>query len=272
MILFPPAKINLGLNVLFKRSDGFHEIESCMMAVPVFDVLEIIQQEEFSFHQTGMTVDGKTDDNLCVRAFNLFKERYQIGNVYMHLRKEIPMGAGLGGGSADAAYVLRGLNELFQVGVSDVELEQMAATLGSDCPFFIKDLPQLATGRGEVLSKVDFDLHGLYVKLVNPGLHIGTKEAYAGIEFRKNPEKIAEVLKEPVNTWKDVLYNDFETSIFKVYPELISIKEQLYAEGAVYAAMSGSGSTMFGLFKKEPVKSFTEKGFWERIVQLDQFK
>ena len=192
-----------------------------------------------------------------------------FGNSFIHLRKEIPMGAGMGGGSADAAYVLKGLNELFDLAVSEEELEELAGKLGSDCPFFIKAEPQIAKGRGENLSPCALTLNGYYLKIVNPGIHIGTREAYAGIEFGVLPKSIKEIVEGPITDWKDLLKNDFETHIFKMHPSLLTLKIQLYTEGAVYAAMSGSGSTMFGIFKHEP--TFTHQayeGFVEKIVQL----
>jgi len=270
MILFPPAKINLGLNVPFKREDAYHEIETCMYPIPFLDILEILPAEKFSFLQTGLVIPGNDSDNLCVKAYSLMKERYSIPPVYIHLRKEIPMGAGMGGGSADAAYVLKGLNELFELAVSEEELEELAGKLGSDCPFFIKAEPQIAKGRGEILSSCALTLNGYFLKIVNPGIHIGTREAYAGIEFGVLPKTIKEIVEGPISDWKDELKNDFETHIFKMHPSLLTLKNQLYKEGAIYAAMSGSGSTMFGIFKHEP--TFTHQaseGFVEKIVQLN---
>ena len=269
MILFPPAKINLGLNVPYKREDGYHEIETCMYPIPFLDILELLPAEKFSFLQTGLVIPGNDSDNLCVKAYNLMKERSSIPPVYIHLRKEIPMGAGMGGGSADAAYVLKGLNELFELAISVEELEEMAAKLGSDCPFFIKAEPQIAKGRGEIMSSCALTLNGYYLKIVNPGIHIGTREAYAGIQFGVLTKSIKEVVEGPINDWKVDLKNDFETHIFKSYPTLGDIKQQLYDEGAVYAAMSGSGSTMFGIYKTKPSLTFqTPIGFIEKLVQL----
>ena len=241
MILFPPAKINLGLKVLKKRSDGYHEIDTCMLAIPLTDVLEIIPSKEFEFKQTGNTIDGDQESNLCVKAFRLFQERYDIPNAYIHLRKQLPMGAGLGGGSADASYVLKGLNTIFDVSLSDDQLREMASELGSDCPFFISDAVQLGRGRGTELSEFDLDLSGYYLKVINPEIHVGTQEAYAGITFSDVSDGVEEVLKLPISEWKDLLKNDFEPSIFKRYPLIEELKSQLYAEGAIYAAMSGSG-------------------------------
>ena len=175
----------------------------------------------------------------------------------------------MGGGSADAAYVLKGLNELFKLAISEEELEQMAGTLGSDCPFFIKAEPQIAKGRGEILSSCALTLNGFYLKIVNPGIHIGTREAYAGIQFGELSRTIKEIVEGPIINWKDELKNDFETHIFKLYPSLSSLKNQLYQEGAVYASMSGSGSTMFGVFKNEPRLTFdSSEGYVEKIVRL----
>jgi len=270
MILFPPAKINLGLNVPFKREDGYHEIETCMYPIPFLDILEILQAEKFSFQQTGLVIPGNDSDNLCVKAYNLMKEYFSIPPVYIHLRKEIPMGAGMGGGSADAAYVLKGLNELFDLAVSVEELERLAGLLGSDCPFFIKAEPQIAKGRGEILSPCAVTLHDYFLKIVNPGIHIGTREAYAGIQFGTVTKSIKSIVEGPISDWKYDLNNDFETHIFELHPSLSRLKNQLYEEGAIYAAMSGSGSTMFGLFKHEPGLTFASKdGYVEKIVRLN---
>ena len=265
MILFPPAKINLGLKVLKKRSDGYHEIETCMLAIPLTDVLEILPSDEFTFKQTGIQVDGDHASNLCVRAFRLFQERYEIPNAYIHLRKQLPMGAGLGGGSADASYVLRGLNAVFDVGLSDDQLCEMASELGSDCPFFISDSVQMARGRGEVLSDFTLKLTGYYLKLINPGIHISTKEAFAGIIFSEDVNSIDAILKQPIEAWKLGLKNDFERSIFEGHPIIGALKEQLYAEGAIYASMSGSGSTVFGIYPEKPNET---TGYYERILAL----
>ena len=265
MILFPPAKINLGLKVLKKRSDGYHEIETCMMSVPMTDVLEIVPSEKFEFKQTGIKVEGDQESNLCVKAFRLFRQRHTISNVYIHLRKQLPMGAGLGGGSADASYVLRGLNTLFDCGLSNDELRAMASELGSDCPFFIEDTVQIGKGRGTELSNFNLDLKGYYLKLINPGIHVGTKEAYDGIRFSDGTDSIENLLELPVADWKDRLNNDFEHTIFELHPSIGKLKEQLYAEGAVYASMSGSGSTVYGIFEKEPEIT---TNFFEKVLEL----
>lgn len=265
MILFPPAKINLGLKVLKKRSDGFHEIETCMLAIPITDVLEILPSVEFIFKQTGIEVHGDQESNLCVKAFRMLQTRHGIPNARIHLRKQLPMGAGLGGGSADASYVLRGLNAVFNVGLSDDQLREMAAELGSDCPFFISDSAQIGRGRGEVLTDFSLTLNGYYLKIINPGIHVSTKEAFAGIIFSEDANSVDAILKRPIEDWKGLLKNDFETSIFAQFPLIGELKEQLYAEGAVYASMSGSGSTVYGIFEEKPAISTS---YFERVVNL----
>ncbi len=255
MILFPNAKINIGLSIIEKRLDGYHELESVMMPIALHDILEITKSRDFEFIQTGFTVDGNNVDNICVKAFQLMKEKFNIGNVRIHLRKQIPIGAGLGGGSADATFVLKGLNELFQLNLSVAELQQLSAQLGSDCAFFVENVSQLAKGRGEVLKKISIDLSGKYIKIINPGIHISTKEAFSNIVISGKRDGLNAVSETPINDWKNFVFNDFETHIFVLHPELKFIKEQLYLEGAIFASMSGSGSTLFGIFDVLPLKS-----------------
>lgn len=268
MILFPPAKINLGLNVLHKRDDGYHEIESCMIVIPFYDVLEIIPAEKFEFRQTGITIAGDSEDNLCVKAFRLLEKMYAIPAVSIYLRKIIPMGAGLGGGSADASYVVKGLVQLFNLPISEKEQQEIVGQLGSDCPFFISAQPQLASGRGEILQPIAVDLKNHYLKLINPGIHIGTKEAYDGIQFSDDSISIAAILAEPIQHWKSNLKNDFERTAFINHPTLATIKTTLYEEGAIYAAMSGSGSTLFGIFEHAPTLTFGSFNYLEKIMKL----
>ena len=254
MIIFPQAKINLGLHVLKKREDSYHEVETCLYSIPLFDILEILPSDEFSFKQTGLMVDGNIESNLCVKAFRLIQNDFKIPNVYMHLRKQIPMGAGLGGGSSDAAHVINGLNELFSLGISQVKKEEMAAQLGSDCAFFIEGSPKLATGRGEELAGISLDLKGKYLLLIYPDIHVGTAEAYAGVDFYKGLKSVGEILVQPLAEWQSQLENSFEKSIFTKHPVMLEIKQNLINKGAQFAAMSGSGSTLFGIFEKEPEK------------------
>ena len=222
-----------------------------MVEIPFCDVLEILPAEKFRFISTGLTIDSDTENNLCVKAYRLLEAKYDLPPVYMHLRKNIPMGAGLGGGSSDATYVLKGLNSLFDLKITDDELEVFAAELGSDCPFFVKGGTQIATGRGEVLKEIDIDLKGMYLKLINPGIHIGTAEAYGNVQLGAE-HSIESIIWLPYIEWQGLLNNSFESYAFEEYPEIEKIKNEMLAEGAIYAAMSGSGSTVFGLYYDEP--------------------
>ena len=252
MILFPNAKINLGLHVLSKRKDGYHDIETCMVPIPLFDALEIILDKKTTFTSTGLEIPGNEKDNLILKALKLIRKDFnELPPVNIHLHKNIPMGAGLGGGSADAAFALKLYNNLFDLFLEDWFLEDYAAVLGSDCPFFIENTPKIATGRGEVLEEVKVNLKGKWILLVNPKLHIGTKEAYAGLTPKLPDHSIKDLLPNR-DLWKEHLVNDFETSIFKIYPQIDELKKEMYERGAFYAAMSGSGSTVFGLFDEEP--------------------
>ncbi len=261
MILFPPAKVNIGLNVLGRRQDGFHEIETVMMPIALCDILELLPVDHFEFKQSGYPIEEDYESNLCVRAYNAMQAKYDIRPVYMHLIKNIPMGAGLGGGSSDAAAVLLGLDSLFNLHCSTSELADIAAQLGSDCPFFIKDEIQLAKGRGELLSPVDLDLTSYWIKLINPGIHISTKEAYENVVIDEASD-LSEIIKSPVSKWKDNIGNAFERSVFQRYPEIKDIKKSLYEEGALYASMSGSGSTVFGIYTEEPKLSPNYSDQW----------
>jgi 4-diphosphocytidyl-2-C-methyl-D-erythritol kinase len=251
MILFPPAKINLGLNILRKREDGYHDIDTCMVEIPFTDILEVTKSDSFEFLQTGIKINGAGGTNLCEKAYQLMQNECEIGTVRIHLRKQIPVGAGLGGGSADATYTLLALNQLFQLQLPLDKLKKLASELGSDCPFFVKGLPQIAQGRGEILSTVELDLSNIFLVLLNPGIHVGTKEAYDGVSVSEDVISIEEIVQKPIEQWKELLKNDFETSVFQRHPEIEKLKEALYQSGAIYAAMSGSGSSVFGLFTNE---------------------
>lgn len=249
MIVYPNAKINLGLNILRKREDGFHEISSVFYPVKWKDALEIVRSSQLKFTSGGLPIPGEIESNLCLKAFNLMKEAYDIPPVHIHLHKVLPMGGGLGGGSSDAAFTLRVLNELFSLNLDKPTLLALASKLGSDCAFFIENKPQLASGRGELLSPVELNLQGYKILLVYPAVGVSTPWAYSQITPRLSEFSIIETLQGPIENWKKQLVNDFEGPIFKAHPELEEIKEALYEFGAEYAAMSGSGSTMFGIFK-----------------------
>lgn len=260
MILYPNAKINLGLSVLQKREDGFHNLETLFYPVEAKDVLEIVESSGLQMHQYGIEYPGDPMDNLCVKAYRALAADFDIPPVEIHLYKKIPVGAGLGGGSADAAFTLRGLNEMYSLGLSNDRLSEYAATLGSDCAFFVYNRPMLGTGRGEILEPVEIpSLEGYEIKLVFPPYFVSTAAAYGGIVPRDkrvangenvDTRSIVEILRQPVEYWKDSLTNDFEKTVFAKIPQLAAYKDELYAEGAVYASMSGSGSAFFGIFKK----------------------
>jgi 4-diphosphocytidyl-2-C-methyl-D-erythritol kinase len=253
MIVFPNCKINLGLHILNKREDGFHNLETVFYPVAFKDALELIpntnNDTEIEFTRSGLAVAGNTSDNLCVKAYQLLKKDFvQLPAVKIHLHKVIPMGAGLGGGSADASVMLKLLNEKFKLNISTPQLLNYALQLGSDCPFFIINKPCHATGRGDVLEEVTVDLSMYKIVLINPDIHINTGWAFSKITPSASNKSIKEIIQQPVETWKAELKNDFEIAVFVAHPQLKEIKESLYQQGAIYATMSGSGSTVFGIF------------------------
>ena len=265
MIAFPPCKINLGLNILSKRQDGFHNIETCFYPIPWTDILEVIPAGETEVTFSGNSIPGRAEQNLCLKAYELIKNDFSIGPVKIHLHKIIPIGAGLGGGSSDAAYTLRLLSNVFDLNLSPDQLSKYASQLGSDCSFFTQDKPQLGSGKGEILRELDINLKGFWLILVKPPIHVSTQQAYSGVVPKQPQIQLAEALQLPITRWKGLLENDFEESIFKQYPEVGVIKNQLYEQGAIYASMSGSGSSVFGLFEK-PVQLnnlFSEMQYWE---------
>jgi 4-diphosphocytidyl-2-C-methyl-D-erythritol kinase len=269
MILFPPCKINLGLHILNKRADGFHNLDTLMYQLPFTDVLEIIPSDNFVFQSSGLEIPGDEINNLCVKVFELIRSQYDIPNVTIHLHKIIPMGGGLGGGSSNASAVLKGLNALFSLNLSTEKLQNLAAQLGSDCPLFIKENPQIAQGRGEILTDFEIDLSAYYLKLVNVGIHVSTKEAFTQVQFYDHFQSIVDIVSHPVERWKNLLKNDFENSVFEYHPTLLEVKQKLYNEGAIYASMSGSGSTMYAIYDIEPSLTFHQNSaVFEKIVKL----
>ena len=259
MISFPNGKINLGLNVTSKRADGYHDIETVFFPVQIKDVVEVIQSSGFQFSTSGLTINGEVKNNLCIKAYNLLKEDFQsLPPVQIHLHKNIPMGAGLGGGSANGAFMLKALDTKFNLNLTEKQVLDYALQLGSDCPFFIINKPCFAQGRGEILEPIGLNLSGYKIVLVNPGIHVSTKEAFDGIAPAVPVESIKHIIQQPIETWKEKLKNDFEQRVFQLHPEIKNIKEELYNKGAVYAAMTGTGSTVFGILenKFEPNFSF----------------
>jgi 4-diphosphocytidyl-2-C-methyl-D-erythritol kinase len=257
MVSFPNCKINIGLQVMGKRADGYHDLETIFYPIAIKDVLEIIdapQKEDVSFSVSGLSIEGNVEDNLCVKAYRLLKKDFpQLPGINMHLHKMIPMGAGVGGGSADAAFTLQLLNKKYSLGIDLPGLNKYALVLGSDCPFFIINKPCFASGRGEILEEVSLDLSAYKIVLINPGIHINTGWAFSMLERSTFHENIKNLIKKPIIQWADHIGNDFETPVFKAHPEIRSIKEKLYDSGALYASMSGSGSSLYGIFEKNAV-------------------
>ncbi|MBP6402664.1 MAG: 4-(cytidine 5'-diphospho)-2-C-methyl-D-erythritol kinase [Bacteroidia bacterium] len=255
MISFPNCKINLGLHVLGKRPDGFHDIETIFYPVPWNDILEIVPNEDLNanteFKSTGIRVFGPKEKNLCLKAYQLLSEKYTLPPVKMHLHKIIPIGAGLGGGSADAANTLLNLNKLFKLNIAEEEMEKFSSELGSDCAFFIRNKAMYATEKGNVLEPITLKLKNLFIVIVKPRVHISTVEAYAGISPQKKKISLKELVRFPIEEWKNQIENDFEKTIFETHPGIRNIKTKLYKFGALYASMSGSGSAVYGLFKEE---------------------
>lgn len=265
MLSFSNAKINLGLNIIEKRPDGYHNIESAFYPIPWADVIEILPNSNFEFVSTGLEIPGDFSQNLIVKAFNLLKENHLLSqNVKIHLHKILPMGAGIGGGSSNGAFTLKMLNDIFNLNISKEKLESLAEKLGSDCPFFIDNKPKFCYEKGTKFEEITLNLAGKYLIMVNPQIHISTQEAYAGIKPSKPLISIKEIIKKPISDWKNELVNDFEAPILEKYPAIEKIKEDLYKNGALYASMTGSGSTVFGIFEHEVdlKKNFETYIYW----------
>ena len=279
MITFPCAKINLGLNIVSKRPDGYHNLETVFYPIPLTDALEIkYMDEKFPSESpcdlkiTGNDVDCNEEDNLVIKAYQLLAADFQLPRVHAHLVKRIPTQAGLGGGSSDAAYMIRLLDERFRLNIGIPEMERYAAKLGADCAFFITADPSYAEGIGDVLMPADVPgagLGGYYLAVVKPSIAVSTRDAYAAI-VPKTPTKCCrDIVRQPIETWKDELVNDFEAPIFAMHPELAAIKLSLYDAGAVYAAMSGSGSALFGIFREQPTGLEKEfEGMFCQVMKL----
>ena len=274
MIVFPNAKINLGLDIIEKRKDGFHTIESVFYPIGLSDVLEVIESKvgtksKIQFKSSGIAIPGKDGENLCVKAYNLLCIAYDLPPVHIHLHKIIPVGAGLGGGSSDAAFFLKAINNLFQLHLSFGELHHYARELGSDCSFFISNQAVFAEGKGDEMEHVKLSLAGKYLVLIKPEIHISTQEAYAQVKPRKPKKSLEELIFLPLTSWKDKIHNQFEETVFSNHPEIKKIKEKLYESGAEYAAMSGSGSSVFGIFSSPlELKQQFEKCFvWEEMLK-----
>jgi 4-diphosphocytidyl-2-C-methyl-D-erythritol kinase len=256
MLSFPNAKINIGLNIIEQRPDQFHNIETIFYPVPITDILEILENSEIKDNKaeivvTGMNIPGNSVNNLCLKAYKLLDRLYNLPPVKIHLHKIIPTGAGLGGGSSDGAFTLSLLNRLFALNLTNAQLIDLAAELGSDCPFFIENKPAFGTGKGNMLKTIELNLTGYYFVLVKPSVSIGTAEAYKGVKPFKPEQSVNTLIGLPIIQWKDKIMNDFEQSIFPNYAIIKEIKNDLYNAGAIYASMTGSGSAVYGIFEKQ---------------------
>lgn len=269
MILYSPAKINIGLQIIHRRPDGFHNLQSLMYPIGLSDIIEIREAgpdaKPLSFSQSGIPVNEGSGKNLCEKAHEIFTSERALPPVEIHLHKQIPIGAGLGGGSSNASQILKGLNQLTTDPLPPEILHEMSASLGSDCPFFLHKQAMMMEGRGEVLSPSSVSLEGLWLVLLFPEIHISTPEAYAGVSPVIPERHLKELLSAPSEQWKEEVVNDFEPGIFEKYPQLATLKDGLYKAGALYASLSGSGSSLYGIFPREPElpDSISDFVIWE---------
>lgn len=266
MIDFPNCKINLGLNITEKRTDGFHNIETVFYPVNWCDALEIIEGGDNAIEiiQSGLSVNVNAEENIVFKAWKALTFDHKIPNIKVYLHKVLPMGAGLGGGSSDAAFFLKMANNKFNLGLSTVKLIEIAKTLGADCAFFIENKPVFGVGKGDEFSSVMVDLSNYHILVVYPSINSNTKNAYEGVKPAKPARSVKEIIEnEPIHNWKNTLFNDFEKSIFQKYPEIEILKVSMYKTGAIYASLSGSGSAVFGIFKEKPKMDLPDTYFWQ---------
>ena len=252
MICFPNAKINIGLNIIEKRPDGFHNIESVFYPVPFCDVMEVKPAKRFEIKTFGYDLDISENENILYNTWELFRKKYQISPLEIALLKNIPPGSGLGGGSSDAAFLIKIMNDFFELNLNSNQLKNLAAQIGSDCPFFIKNKPALVTGKGEKIEKIPLSLKGLYLIIIGFNLKISSVDAYSNIHPQKPVRQLSDLIKSPTEYWKDIIHNDFEQTIFDQFEQIKEMKNQLYHTGAIYASMTGSGSAIYGLFSDKP--------------------
>ncbi|MGV3509521.1 MAG: 4-(cytidine 5'-diphospho)-2-C-methyl-D-erythritol kinase [Sphingobacteriaceae bacterium] len=260
MLIFPNAKINIGLNVISRRTDGYHNLETVFYPVKIKEALEIVEADELSFETSGIEIPGFANENLCLKAYKLLKADFDVPPVKIHLHKQIPIGAGLGGGSADAAFFIRLMNDKFNLQLDSLKMQNYARELGADCAFFIENKPVFAHGKGDEFESIALDLSDYYAVLVMPPVHVSTGEAYRGVVPGKPKSSLKELIQLPVEEWKSGIKNDFEESIFKNHSSIRGVKAALYEAGALYASMSGSGASVYGIFKSKTELPELEKG------------
>lgn len=275
MICFPNAKINIGLDIVEKRKDKFHNIETVFYPIGLADILEVVENSDNSetiFNSTGIKIPGNLNENLCLKAYHLIKKDYKIPPVKIHLHKIIPIGAGLGGGSSDAAHFINLLDTIFALKISPKKKLSYAKILGSDCSFFIENKPLFAYGRGEKLQDIFLSLYGYYLVLVCPPIHVSTKDAYSDVKPQKKEQSLNSLIEMPLNKWKENISDQFEETVFKKFPGIEKIKKQLYVLGAVYASMSGSGSSVYGIFISEPDEKKLKMKFGDFFVWKERLR
>jgi 4-diphosphocytidyl-2-C-methyl-D-erythritol kinase len=258
MIIFPNAKINIGLHIIERRPDGYHNLETVFYPIKLQDALEIMVADEFSFQSSGINIPGRIEDNLCVKGYQLLKKDFDLSPIKIHLHKHIPIGAGLGGGSADAAFFIKLINQFFKLDLTDEQMMGYARKLGADCAFFIKNSPVYAFDKGDEFEPIKLDLSAYKIILVMPPVHVSTAEAYGGVKPSQVKISLMELIQTPIASCKKSIKNDFEETIFKNHPVIRGVKASLYEAGAIYASMSGSGASVFGIFDKNPDLSHLE--------------
>lgn len=259
MILFPNAKINIGLNITERRPDGYHNLETIFYPVDIKDALEVVKSDKLSFTSTGLEIPGLTEDNLCIKGYHMLKQDHDLPPVSIHLHKHIPIGAGLGGGSSDAAFFIRLMNDEFKLGLSVDVMTDYARRLGADCAFFIENKPVFAFERGDEFERIKLDLLAYKIVLVMPPVHVSTAEAFRGIKPTPVKDSLFDLINEPITDWKKFIKNDFEQTVFKNHAEIRGIKADLYEAGAIYSSMSGTGASVFGIFAETPNLKFLEE-------------
>jgi 4-diphosphocytidyl-2-C-methyl-D-erythritol kinase len=259
MINFPIAKINIGLNIINRRTDGYHNLETVFYPIQIKDVLEVIPSHELTFQASGLGIPGRAEDNLCIKAYHLMKQDHDLPPISIHLHKHIPIGAGLGGGSSDAAYFIKLLNHTFDLRLSVSAMSDYARQLGADCAFFIESAPVFAFGKGDQFEPVSLNLSAYHIALVMPPTHVSTAEAYRGVKPAPVKRPLKELIEMPTGEWRNHIKNDFEEHIFNNHPKIRGVKAALYQTGALYASMSGSGASVFGIFNAKPDLSFLEE-------------
>ncbi|GAA4088222.1 4-(cytidine 5'-diphospho)-2-C-methyl-D-erythritol kinase [Mucilaginibacter panaciglaebae] len=258
MITFPNAKINIGLNITERRPDGYHNLETIFYPIQIKDALEVIEAGELSFESSGLEIPGRMEDNLCIKGYHMLKKDFDLPPVKIHLHKHIPIGAGLGGGSADAAFFIRLMNDKFSLGLTIDEQQTYARRLGADCAFFIENRPVFAFEKGDEFEIIKLDLSGYAIVLVMPDIHISTSEAYSGVKPTPGRHSLYDLIYEPIESWKKFIKNDFEENIFRNHSAIRGVKAALYEAGAIFASMSGSGASVFGIFHQTPDLSLLE--------------